>query len=420
MKKIIYPSILVLIILIWFYLLNFSQDKIEMYSKNIETGDTFFNKQLYNDSLEYYTSASKVISSDYASQMIIESNIGLENYNLAYDLINRSKLNYEIKNKLQSIILTTFYQREDYSNLNKFLDMSLIPIKKEYKSKLKGAYIIYDEEFQGIDFLPSDQDNYVVYQDNEARIINNNSKYTNSLSYQDIRGIDDEFINVYEENQSRIYDSKSNLRFKSDDKNIFSLNSNYMVKIKDDKYFYIDRSDTKTSKSYVKASNFRGDKAIVFDGSNKIIDNSFNIIEEIDGDGFKTDHRNNAIKDNKVILSIGNKMKMYNFETQDYSSEFEDIDFSYGNLIAVKLNNKWGYMDQDFNLVIDFAFDSAKSFTCDLGLVKIDGLSKLIDSSNKSIKIKDYIVESFNDQGISFIRVDDTYKMIKLVEYINE
>jgi hypothetical protein len=63
---------------------------------------------------------------------------------------------------------------------------------------------------------------------------------------------------------------------------------------------------------------------------------------------------------------------------------FQDVgEYKPTGLTAVKKRGQWGYSDENLSLKIPYQYDYAISFTQNLGLVKKDGLWKLIDQDGK-------------------------------------
>ncbi len=69
-----------------------------------------------------------------------------------------------------------------------------------------------------------------------------------------------------------------------------------------------------------------------------------------------------------------------------YSVEYEEKRDSYQKFLAVKLNNKWGYIDRESEeLVIPLTYDDAHIFSYDLACVKLNGKWGFIDNRGKVI-----------------------------------
>ena len=127
--------------------------------------------------------------------------------------------------------------------------------------------------------------------------------------------------------------------------------------------------------------------------------------------------RNDAIVDGKIIIK-NDKYKMYDIKNNKFSQEYDDIDFSYGDYIAVKKGDKWTYIDRDFKEIIEGKYDLAKSFTCGIGIVKEGSYYIGIDRLGKELFKLENEIKQFSKEGVSFIRENEEWKMVRLVRFI--
>ena len=86
-------------------------------------------------------------------------------------------------------------------------------------------------------------------------------------------------------------------------------------------------------------------------------------------------------------------------------------DFSVG-LALVKLNGKWGYIDKNGNEVTSLKYDYAKDFSEGLARVKLNGKWGYIDKSgNEVIPLKYDFAEDFSE-GLAHVKLNDKYGFI--------
>ena len=87
-------------------------------------------------------------------------------------------------------------------------------------------------------------------------------------------------------------------------------------------------------------------------------------------------------------------------------------------MAAVKIGEKWGYIDTDGNQVIEPQFQEARSFSNGLAAVKKSGYWGYIDSEGNMVieNIFDGAKE-FNSSKNAFVKQDGMWYMISLYRY---
>ena len=109
-------------------------------------------------------------------------------------------------------------------------------------------------------------------------------------------------------------------------------------------------------------------------------------------------------------LAITDKVLKYTFRTE-YESH---------HLSLYKVNNKWGYIDPDYNVVIDFLFDDAYPFNEGLACVAISGKRGYIDSQGKIVIPATFDSATFFKNGVAEVSIgSERYKISKDGKRIN-
>ena len=84
------------------------------------------------------------------------------------------------------------------------------------------------------------------------------------------------------------------------------------------------------------------------------------------------------------------------------------LDFSEG-LAAVKLGNKWGFINNKGKVVIPIKYDDIESFSKGLAFVRKDGKDGYVDKKGKFVEVnksdnkEDYSVVGIFSEGLSFV-----------------
>lgn len=423
MRKIINLSILSILLIISAFLVLTYRNKSNYVVKQRNYAQAFYNKKLYKDAIKEFEKLNKEDLLKEDVLMIAESYLALEEFNTAINMsiedFDLHKIPKEKKHKIQENILKILDDKEMYKEYNKFFLKLDEELKNKYMDKYLSDYVIYGESFDQIKYTLNDYEEYIGKKDDFWYLITNKGKIKHSSKNEDILGWNSPYLTVINQGNTLVIDEKNDIRAHFDGIDYFAFQHPYIVKNTSSGQIYIDRSSVNKSKVYKKASNFIDNKAVVIDDGIKIIDTNFELISNLEGQDFKIDSRNNAIYDNKVIVKL-KKYKIYDISKDKYSDEYDDIDFSYGQHIAVKNKNKWTYIDQDFNSVSDKGFNQAYSFSNDIGLIKENNRYKIINKNLKVIKEVEDEIYPFNEEGISFTKKEDKYYMIRLKRFINE
>ena len=106
-------------------------------------------------------------------------------------------------------------------------------------------------------------------------------------------------------------------------------------------------------------------------------------------------------------------------ENQVGSQSYEDAKLFYSSeLTSVKVNQLWGYIDLEGNMVIKPIYNEARPFFAEYAAVKIKDGWKYMD------KEEQYLIEGefedakeFYSSNTVFVKVDGRYKLLKIIKY---
>lgn len=423
MRKLLNLAILSILLIISAVVVLTYRNKSNYIVKQRNYAQAFYDKKLYKDAIKEFGKMNKEDLLKEDVLMIADSYLALEEFNTAINMsiedFDRYKIPKEKKHKIQENILKILDNKEMYKEYNKFFLKLDEELKNKYMDKYLSDYVVYGESFDQVKYTLNDYKEYIGKKNEFWYLITNKGKIKHSSKNEDILGWNSPYLTVINQGNTLVIDEKNDIRAHFDGVEYFNFQNPYIVKNTTSGQIYIDRSSVIKSKVYKKASNFTDNKAVVIDDGIKIIDTNFKLISNLEGQDFKIDSRNNAIYDNKVIVK-SNKYKIYDITKDKYSDEYDDIDFSYGQFIAVKNKNMWTYIDQDFNSVSDKEFNKAYSFSNDIALIKEKDGHKIINKNLKVIKEIEDKIYPFNEEGISFIKKEEKYYMIRLKRFINE
>lgn len=112
-----------------------------------------------------------------------------------------------------------------------------------------------------------------------------------------------------------------------------------------------------------------------------------------------------------TLTGCGNKEDTKSNEQTEVGKldiEVEELREFSENLVGVKINGKWGYMDKKGNIVIDFLYESASEFSEGLAAVQKDGKYGYINNKGNIVIDFKYRTANSFDSGYAVIR-DGTY-----------
>lgn len=136
----------------------------------------------------------------------------------------------------------------------------------------------------------------------------------------------------------------------------------------------------------------------------------------MDENGFCSAQKCIFVKEGDKYHLISHKGKRIGGEEFEYAKAFTEEGYS-----AVCRDGKWGFVDSDGKMAIDFQYDEAKSFQNGFAAVCIDGLWGYIDTEGSLIIDARFIkATSFSSEGTAAVQVqikdedEEVWKLIQL------
>lgn len=203
------------------------------------------------------------------------------------------------------------------------------------------------------------------------------------------------------------------------------LNDGKVLARKEGKYGYMDsalNADNATF-SFDDATNFKKQIAAAKkDGKWGIIKSDGTKVTEFEYEDVIRDEFNTCTGGGAIFLKKGGKYYLYDLEGKQLSQTgFDDacLFLSDSEYAAVKVGNKWGFIDKEGKMVIEPKYDEAKSFNIGLAPVMLDGKWGFINQSEKlCIENTFEGAGSFNSNGIATVFDGELWNYIKLLPYV--
>lgn len=189
------------------------------------------------------------------------------------------------------------------------------------------------------------------------------------------------------------------------------------------KWYYYDEFAREKLGPYDEAGTFQSGKAAVKQNGEWFIitttgERAFDqVFSEIllDGQGRYLSEKN------LVVAAEQGAYALYNEKLEKVSKDtWSDADCCNNtNLIAVKKDGKWGYVNETGTMVIEPQFDEAKSFSYTMGAVCKDGKWGFINSANElAIDYQFLDVDSFNSSGRCMVKTakedEEVWRILEL------
>lgn len=130
------------------------------------------------------------------------------------------------------------------------------------------------------------------------------------------------------------------------------------------------------------------------------------------------DENGKAFVNGRAFVMINGKYIMVDENAEQIGNQtFDDAKpFIGSSPAAVKVGNKWGFVDTEGNLVINPEYEEALSFKNGLAAAKNSGKWGYINTDNEvAIGFIFDECKNFNQKGIAFIKDGDTWSIIKLL-----
>ncbi len=189
----------------------------------------------------------------------------------------------------------------------------------------------------------------------------------------------------------------------------------------DGKYDYIDNEGELVFGGYDYASTMNGGIAAIKEGDNwYIIDSTGVKISDVAYEDIKLDEKEIAFRNDRLFVKKKNsKYIMIDATgTQVGTGQYDDVRLfatSTDLYTAVKIGNKWSYIDKEGNVVSKQTYSDARPFSNGLAAVKVAGKWGFIDENEEMvIDAAFYDAKDFNEKGSCFVMVGDEWQLLKL------
>ena len=422
----------VLLVFGWFTTINniISGVKNGEYKKYIANAEEYMERKLYQKAIEQYNLALQIKDTEQLQSDILNAyGKRYEESKSSYDdYLEAAKNAEKLYPKTEEFVLTVeklAVSQEDYNTAYMYLNDAINAGLKSEKVnnellKVKYSYKLDYNAYTNV--KPYSNGFFAVEYDGKWKYITTNGDKT---LYEEAK-----FVGQVGKENIKIFENKNELELIDED-DIVQGKINVMpddvrgcadgilpVKI-DGKYSYYKLIGDKAFGNYENASSFVNGKAAAFkNGKWFIIDEDGKRISDKEYDDIKLCYDGTYIKNNIMIASIDGKYKMYDDNEKVIGkNEYEDIE-SAGNdeYIAFCEDGKWGFLDNKGKVLIRPQYESARSFSNGLAGVYNGKKWGFINLDNKLVIDYNFFdVDNFTESGTCMVETGkDNWQLLKL------
>jgi hypothetical protein len=187
---------------------------------------------------------------------------------------------------------------------------------------------------------------------------------------------------------------------------------------KDGKYYLVNRNNEILSEPYDFVSSVNSGVAIAKSGTQWVrIDTSGVPISGQAYSDVVLDDRGFFNRNERYFAKEGDLFALYDIEGNIVGGErFEDARlFTDKGFAAVKKDGQWGFVNVEGDLVIEPAYDDARSFSNDVAAVKIEDKWGFIDPEGKLVIEATFDeVKDFSGKGTCFVKIETKWRLLSL------
>ncbi len=156
------------------------------------------------------------------------------------------------------------------------------------------------------------------------------------------------------------------------------------------------------------------------DGKWGVLDSSLEWLLQAEFDEIIMDELGVSVNQDVVFAKKDSAVMLYS-DSEAISGPYEEAKaFSISNYAAVKSNGKWGFIDNKGNLVIDYQFDDAQSFSQHLAAVKVGDMWGYISVYGQMAIEPQFLNAKNFSNGSAAVLLEEGWRFITLTEHKEE
>lgn len=358
-------------------------------------------------------------------ELLAECQMNLELYkdakNTLLDSYNKNIISSEKILELASLY-KTYDKYDEYLTFLKEAATKFEDIKTLYEEERYAVYVgktVYSDVQFGLN-------NIVVTGDVNKNVINSSGKTLSDKAYYDITGFDVNtgYAIALEDSVATLVNIKGWAQDKFIDKikDVVFYGDGYGILVdENDMYILVDSELNIILKDRVFIScPYKDTFAVKTTDMWRIYSAKENKALTGDYVDIAINERGNFTENSLYFADVGNGYQLYSSDCKLISDNSYDTAYPFGNGVyaAVCSGGKWGFIDYNSNLIIDYKYDDAKSFSYTIAPVCLDGKWGYI--SRNDVIVIENVYENATPtfiNGTGMVCADGLWKSITLVEY---
>lgn len=418
----------------WYSAISEAVNNPKKVKGHLEKAAKLEEKEIYVDAIEEYEQALEYVPEDAAIQLrIAKAYLNSGNTKKFTSICEETAETYQEHTDAMDLLMEYYVENDSESRAVKYLENFTedYPDNKnaaKWFTKLKGTYteLYYRyDEMSGIV-----NDSMVVLEDELYGIADASGQEIIASEYKDLHPFsEDGFALAQKPDGTYIYLDKDGQIRKAPDagyENLGMFSSKSTVACKDGKYGYLDEDMKPAGKfSWDELTGFQNNAgAGKRDGKWVLVNRKGQIKDKkeakeyddvvIDENGFCSGQKRIFVKEGDSYYLINAKGKQIGELTFDGAKAFTGDGYA-----AVCKDGKWGYVDVDGDLVIDYAYEDAQSFQNGYAAVCIDDLWGYIDEKGELVIDAQFVTATkFSSSGTAAVQEEvngeENWKLIQL------
>ena len=433
MPCILMAVILFMLIISWKNVLGYYNSITESYQTHIDRAKAYMQKEIYIDAVSEYESALRIKSDDYDTAMIIvDLYEKLKNESgwvkACQNAISADKAkpetylilaDYYIENaKLSSAYETLKEAEKNLGEENQEVTKRLIDIMGRYTLE----NIRYDQ-INSFCYSDNQKTGYAVFSSgNKKGLIDTSKSVIVSAEYDDIGILGQDVVPVYQDKKWYYVNEDEYRKLVPDHiaEYLGTFHDNYAPAKINGMYGYLDKKMQELHFEYEYAGCFsNGLAAVKQNGKWAVINTSFEPVTGFDFDEILLDEYGFCSVYGVFFAKLNDQYYLYNSNGEQISEGFDDAKlFASDEPAAVKKNGKWGFVAKSGEIVTEFNYTDADSFSLGFAPYCEKGKWGCIDQK-ENILIEPVFdaMQPFSHNGYALVEMDGVQELAVITIY---
>lgn len=423
-----FPLIMVLLmVLSWYMLISGKKETADNYNALIESARANAQKTLTKQALNDYEAAMEIKDNTDLWDEVLEYLWNRKEKELYYKWCNNYLEKYPYSVSAYEFILRGYVNDKKYTDTWDYLDTA-------EKRGVTSDYIenVRKELRYEYAFDVGTYSDVSVYNNNFCAV--NNAKYWGYVNRKGGRAIASQFVSA------GLFSSKGYAPVKDQDGEVYYIDKTgdkvmvceepcldlgfyiencFAVKKANGKYVYMNNDWQELSEEYDFASTMNGGVAAVCIGKEwTLIGQDFKELSSNHFSNVKFDEKGICYRNERCFASetADSYVMIDNQGNKIGDLSFADAKIFYsGDPAAVKIDDKWCFVNKEGELNSDKKYDDARSFCNELAAVCINGKWGFVNTDEELVIAAEFDdAKDFNDLGSCFVKQGENWKLIKL------